>query len=97
MIVNDVHSLSRHNHTLCCTTSRVVPLVTFHLTAPDRSMYPVVVRMIMVMLVAIIEINVASGCPKFTPLSILDNPSYVKDDTMFLKCRVDVTGINIES
>ena len=60
-------------------------------------MYPVVVRMIMVMLVAIIEINVASGCPKFAPLSILDNPSYIKDDTMFLKCRVDVTGINIES
>ena len=42
------------------------------------------------------EMNVASGCPKFAPLSILDNPSYVKDDTMFLKCRVDVTGINIE-
>ena len=42
------------------------------------------------------EMNVASGCPKFAPLSILENPSYVKDDTMFLKCRVDVTGINIE-
>ena len=42
------------------------------------------------------EMNVASGCPKFAPLSILDNPSYVKDDTMFLKCRIDVTGINIE-
>ena len=42
------------------------------------------------------EMNVASGCPKFAPLSILENPSYVKDDTMFLKCQVDVTGINIE-
>ena len=42
------------------------------------------------------EMNVASGCPKFAPLSILENPSYVKDDTMFMKCRVDVTGINIE-
>ena len=42
------------------------------------------------------EMNVASGCPKFAPLSILENPSYVKDDTMFLKCRVDITGINIE-
>jgi hypothetical protein len=40
--------------------------------------------------------NVASGCPKFAPLSILDNPSYVKDDTMFLKCKIDVTGINID-
>ena len=42
------------------------------------------------------EMNVASGCPKFAPLSILENPSYVKDDTMFLKCRIDVTGVNIE-
>ena len=42
------------------------------------------------------EMNVASGCPKFAPLSIMDNPSYVKDDTMFMKCRVDVTGINID-
>ena len=39
------------------------------------------------------EMNVASGCPKFAPLSIFDNPSYVKDNTMhnnnivmFLKC-----------
>ena len=42
------------------------------------------------------EMNVASGCPKFAPLSILDNPSYVKDNTMFMKCCVDVSHINIE-
>ena len=42
------------------------------------------------------EMNVASGCPKFAPLSILENSSYVKDDTMFMKCRVDVSGINFE-
>ena len=42
------------------------------------------------------EMNVASGCPKFAPLSILENPSYAKDDTMFMKCHVDVSGINIE-
>ena len=42
------------------------------------------------------EMNVASGCPKFAPLSILENPSYVKDDTMFMKCCVDVSGINFE-
>ena len=42
------------------------------------------------------EMNVASGCPKFAPLSILENPSYVKDDTIFLKCRADVKGIDIE-
>ena len=42
------------------------------------------------------EMNVASGCPKFAPLSVLDNPSYVKDNTVFMKCRVDVSEINIE-
>ena len=42
------------------------------------------------------EMNVASGCPKFAPLSILENPSYVKDDTMFLKCQIDITGMNID-
>ena len=40
------------------------------------------------------EMNVASGCPKFAPLSILENPSFVKDDTIFIKCRIDVSGIN---
>ena len=42
------------------------------------------------------EMNVASGCPKFAPLSILDNSSYVKDDTMFLKCQVDITDMDID-
>ena len=42
------------------------------------------------------EMNVASGCPKFAPLSILENPSYVKDDTMFLKCQVDVIGMDMD-
>ena len=37
------------------------------------------------------EMNVAFGCPKFAPLSVLDNPSYVKDDAMILKCIVDTT------
>ena len=40
------------------------------------------------------EMNVASGCPNFTPLSVLDNPSYVKEDTMFLKCVIDRTGLD---
>ena len=40
------------------------------------------------------DMNVASGCPKFAPLSILDDSSYIKDDTMFLKCIVDTTGMN---
>ena len=39
------------------------------------------------------EMNVASGCPTFAPLSVLDNSSYVKEDTMFLKCIIDRTGL----
>ncbi len=37
------------------------------------------------------KMNIALGCPKFAPLSILNNSSYVKEDTMFLKC--DTTRI----
>ena len=40
------------------------------------------------------EMNVASGCPNFARLSILDNSSYVKEDTMFLKCVIDRTGLD---
>ena len=39
------------------------------------------------------EMNIASGCPLFAPLSILDNLSYVKEDTVFLKCKIDCTGL----
>ena len=39
------------------------------------------------------EMNVASGCPMFAPLSVLNNSSYVKEDTMFLKCEIDTSGI----
>ncbi len=39
------------------------------------------------------EMNIASGCPMFAPLSILNNSSYVKEDTMFLKC--DTTRIQL--
>uniref|UniRef100_W5KYX1 TNF receptor-associated factor n=1 Tax=Astyanax mexicanus TaxID=7994 RepID=W5KYX1_ASTMX len=37
------------------------------------------------------EMNVASGCPLFFPLSKLRSPkhAYVKDDTLFIKCVVD--------
>ena len=28
------------------------------------------------------DMNVASGCPEFAKLSVLDDPSYVKDDVM---------------
>ena len=34
------------------------------------------------------DMNVASGCPKFAPLSILDNPEFVVDDVAFFKCDI---------
>ena len=39
------------------------------------------------------EMNIASGCPMFASVSVLDNSSYVKDDTMFLKCKINTTGL----
>ena len=40
------------------------------------------------------DMNVASGCPEFAKLSVLDDPSYVKDDIMYIKAIVDTTKIN---
>ena len=39
------------------------------------------------------DMNVASGCPEFAKLSILDDPSYVKDDVMYIKAVVDTSKI----
>ena len=39
------------------------------------------------------DMNVASGCPEFSKLLILDNPSYVKDDVMYIKAVVDTSKI----
>ena len=39
------------------------------------------------------DMNVASGCPEFAKLSILDDPSYVKDDVMYIKAIVDTSKI----
>ena len=35
------------------------------------------------------DMNIASGCPTLAPVSVLSNPSYVKDDALFIKCRID--------
>lgn len=37
------------------------------------------------------DMNVASGCPMFLPLSKLQSPkyAYVKEDTLFLKCIIE--------
>ena len=37
------------------------------------------------------ETNIASGCPMFCSLTELNNHTYVRDDTMFLKIIVDIT------
>ena len=39
------------------------------------------------------DMNVASGCPEFAELSVLDDPSYVKDDVMYIKVIVDTSKI----
>ena len=39
------------------------------------------------------DMNVASGCPEFAKLSVLDDPSYVKDDVMYIKAVVDTSKI----
>lgn len=39
------------------------------------------------------EMNVASGFPKFADLSVFDDPTYVRDDTMYFKCVVDTSSI----
>jgi hypothetical protein len=39
------------------------------------------------------DMNVASGCPQFAKLSVLDEGNYIKNDVLFLKCIVDTSKI----
>ena len=39
------------------------------------------------------EMNVASGCPQFCSLTVLDNPSYARGDTIYLKGAINLRGI----
>lgn len=40
------------------------------------------------------DMNIASGCPLFCPLSKLDSKnSYIRDDTIFIKAIVDLNGL----
>ena len=39
------------------------------------------------------EMNVASGCPMFVRQEHLLNGGFVKDDCIFLRVVVDITGI----
>lgn len=35
------------------------------------------------------DMNVASGCPKFAPLSVLDNQEFIVDDTAYFQCIIN--------
>ena len=40
------------------------------------------------------DMSIASGCPRFVPLTHLEEGScFVKDDVMFVKCIVDISNI----
>ena len=39
------------------------------------------------------ELNIASGCPLFAPLSVLQTNNYVKDDVVFIKIVVDTRNL----
>ena len=39
------------------------------------------------------EMNVASGCPQFCSLAVLENPAYVQNDTIYLKGAINLSGI----
>ena len=41
------------------------------------------------------DMNIASGCPLFMPLSQLESSrhAYLKDDTIFIKCIVDISDL----
>ncbi|NXP53014.1 TRAF2 factor, partial [Heliornis fulica] len=40
------------------------------------------------------EMNIASGCPLFCPISVMEaKSSYVRDDAIFIKAIVDLTGL----
>ena len=43
------------------------------------------------------DMNIASGCPLFMPLSLLEDPTraYVKDDVVFIKIAVDTAELNL--
>ena len=39
------------------------------------------------------DMNVASGCPQFAKVHVLEEKNYVKEDIMYIKCIVDVSRI----
>ncbi|XP_062595865.1 TNF receptor-associated factor 3-like [Saccostrea cucullata] len=39
------------------------------------------------------DMNVASGCPLFVSHSVLETPTFLRDDTIFIKVMVDIEGL----
>ena len=39
------------------------------------------------------DMNIASGCPQFAKLSVLEDEDYVKENVMYIKCIVDTSRI----
>uniref|UniRef100_A0A8C7G395 TNF receptor-associated factor n=1 Tax=Oncorhynchus kisutch TaxID=8019 RepID=A0A8C7G395_ONCKI len=39
------------------------------------------------------EMNIASGCPLFVAQTVLENGTYIKDDTIFIKVTVDTSDL----
>ena len=39
------------------------------------------------------EMNVASGCPQFCSLAVLENPAFARADTIYLKGAINLRGI----
>lgn len=39
------------------------------------------------------EMNIASGCPLFVSQTVLENGTYIKDDTIFIKVTVDTSDL----
>ena len=42
------------------------------------------------------EMNVASGFPRFAPHSVLSQHQFVKGDAMYVRCKIDTTGLNFD-
>lgn len=42
------------------------------------------------------EMNIASGFPRFAKQSVLTDKKFVKDDAIFIRCRIDTSGLNLE-
>ena len=42
------------------------------------------------------EMNIASGFPRFAKQSVLKDPNYTKGDAIFIRCKIDLSSIDIK-